>query len=74
MGLLRNPQDLGFPLPTVHENCSEAEKALPDILFHVTSVLRCIDFDELLNPLREIFLAPRQMLVSGYSCQFLNWL
>ena len=66
--LLKNTQSAGFPFLTVEETHGEIEKALPDILFHVTTVLRCIDFDELLTPLREIFLAPGQMLVSPNCC------
>ncbi|XP_022806306.1 E3 ubiquitin-protein ligase RNF213-like [Stylophora pistillata] len=62
--LLKNPQNVGFPFLTVEETHSEKEKALTDIVFHATSVLRCVEFDELLTPLREIFLAPGQIVNS----------
>lgn len=66
--LLSNSQDLGFPFLSVKDTQRETEKALPEILFHVTAVLRCIDFDELLEPLRTIALAPSHMLVSRNTC------
>lgn len=62
--LLKNAQGLGFPFFPVQETQSEIEKALPEILFHVTSVLRCTEFDEMLEPLRRMLLAPSHMLVS----------
>ncbi|XP_022797655.1 E3 ubiquitin-protein ligase rnf213-alpha-like isoform X3 [Stylophora pistillata] len=62
--LLKNSQNSDFSFLVGQETQSETEKALPEILFHVTSVLRCIGFDELLNPLREIVLAPSEMLNS----------
>jgi len=39
------------------------ENALPEILFHVTSVLQCNNFDGLLEPLKAIILVPSSMLV-----------
>ncbi len=62
--LLKSSQGLGFSFLPVQESRSEIEKALPDILFHVTSVLRCIEFDEMLEPLRRIVVAPNYMIVS----------
>ncbi|CAH3037778.1 unnamed protein product, partial [Pocillopora meandrina] len=63
--LLRNSQqNLEFPFLADQETQSETEKALPEILLHLTIVFRCIGFDELLNPLREIVLAPSEMINS----------
>ena len=62
--LFRNSQNLEFPFLADQETQSVTEKALPEILLHLTSVFRCIGFDELLNPLREIVLAPSEMIVS----------
>ena len=65
--LFRNSQNLEFPFLADQETQSMTEKALPEILLHLTSVFRCIGFDELLNPLREIVLAPSEMIVSWKS-------
>ena len=62
--LLKNVKGLGFPFFPVQETQGEIERALSEILFHVASVLRCIEFDEMLDPLRKILLAPSDMLVS----------
>ena len=61
--LLKNPQGLGFPFLPFQDTDSMIENALPEILFHVTIVLQCINFDGILEPLKAIILAPSSMLV-----------
>ncbi|XP_078382607.1 E3 ubiquitin-protein ligase rnf213-alpha-like isoform X3 [Oculina patagonica] len=62
--LFKNSQGLGLPFLPIQEIQSEIEKALPEILFHVTTILRCIEFDEMVEPLRRIVLAPNHMMGS----------
>ncbi|KAJ7339360.1 hypothetical protein OS493_005754 [Desmophyllum pertusum] len=62
--LFQNSQGLGFPFFPVQETQNDIETYLLEIVFHLTSVLLCVDFDEMLEPLRGIVLAPRHMLRS----------
>lgn len=61
--ILKNSQGLGFPFLSFQDTDSVVENALPEILFHVTSVLQCNNFDGLLEPLKAIILVPSSMLV-----------
>ena len=63
--LLKNSQGPGFPFLPFQDTDSVIANALSEILFHVTSVLQCIDFDGILEPLKAIILAPNSVLVGG---------
>lgn len=61
--LLDPSQEVGLPFLPIHERQSEIETALPEVIIHATSVLQCIDFDELMEPLNSILLSPGEILV-----------
>lgn len=62
--LFQDSQGLVSPFLPVQETQNDIETSLLEIVFHLTSVLLCVDFDEMLEPLRGIVIAPRHMLVS----------
>ena len=62
--LLQNSTEKSFPFLTVSGGQKDNENALTELLIHAASVLECIDFDELLEPLSAILLNPEKVLVS----------
>lgn len=62
--LLKNSTEKNFPFLTVSGRQKDNENALTELLIHASSVLECIDFDELLEPLSAILLNPEKVLVS----------
>ena len=62
--LLKNSTEKSFPFLTVSGRQKDNENALTELLIHAASVLECIDFDELLEPLSSILLNPEKVLVS----------
>ena len=63
MQLLNNSQGVDFPGLTIHPEQTTQEQYLAEIVIHAASVLQCVDYDDLLEPLRMLLLDPKSLQV-----------